>query len=86
MSDQKFRFGLIKRSNEDPVPEDEPVFILRARDHLAVAAIEYYERLSLADGCNDYHQGGMVRVIAAFKEWAAQNPDKMKQPGVTRGL
>lgn len=86
MNDMKFRFGLIKRSNEDPVPDDEPIFILRARDHLAVQALEYYYLISRKDGCTDYHLEGLRQQIALFRDFAEDHKDRMKQPGVTRGL
>ncbi len=86
MSDLKFRFGLIKRSNEEPVPEDEPIFILRGRDHLAVEVLKCYRALSISDGCNDFHMDGLQAQIALFVDFAKDHPERMKQPGVTRGV
>jgi len=86
MSDHKFRFGLIKRSNEDPIPEDEPIFILRARDHLAIRTLQLYEELSVLDGCNSYQMSGLTRVLGAFRAWADEHPGLMKEPGVTQGM
>jgi len=83
--DGKFRFGLIKRSNNDPVPEDEPIFILRARDHLAVPTLLTYLKFSKLDGCNDFHMEGLEQQIALFDDWTRDHKDRMKQPGVTRG-
>ena len=86
MSDCKFRFGLIKRSNEDPIPEDEPVFILRARDRFALSLLLYYRELSITEGANEWHKAGMERVILGFEAWTDAHPGLMKEPGVTRGL
>ncbi len=85
MSDLKFRFGIIKRSNDEAIPEDEPVFILRARDRLAIPTLVTYLKFSELDGCNDHHKETLAEAVAAFEEFADQNPDRMKQPGVTRG-
>ncbi len=83
--DRVFRIGLIKRSNEDPIPEDEPIFILRARDYLAIPALQHYRKLSDADDCTAYHTEGLNAVIANFVRRRRENHDKMKQPGVTEG-
>ena len=83
--DRKFRFALVKRSNGEPIPEDEPIFVLRARDHLAVSLLRQYRVLSEADGCNDFQLDGVDQVIADFLAFAEEHPERMKQPGVTRG-
>lgn len=68
-----------------PIPEDEPLFLLRARDRLALAAIQYYYTLSLADSATDYHIDGVSRAAEAFSRFASEHPERMKQPGITRG-
>jgi len=84
--DLKFRFGLIKISNGEAVPEDEPVFILRARDSLAIDTLQHYSNISNDDHCTDYHLSGMARVIRAFMAFKRDHPERMKQPGITRGI
>jgi hypothetical protein len=85
MQDLKFRFGLIKISNEEPIPEEEPVFILRARDTLAISTLEHYAGMSNDDGCTNDHLRGMGCVIRAFKAFKSNYAERMKQPGCTRG-
>lgn len=36
---------LVKTSNNQPVPEDEPVFILRGRDNLSVPTLIHYHKM-----------------------------------------
>lgn len=75
-----------KRSNGERIPDDEPVFLLRARDHLALATLVDYRRRSLVDGCNDYHFEHLDKDIEAFQRFALEHPERMKQPSVTRGI
>jgi hypothetical protein len=77
---------LVKVSSGEPIPEDEPVFIMRGRDHLALEALRYYRQLSVADNCNDYHFGLLDAQIEKFRAFAREHPEMMKQPSVTRGL
>ena len=86
--DPKFHIDgeqIIKSSNREPLPEDEPVFLLRARDRLALALLQVYRILSAVDGCGDYQMSGIEERVDAFRRFALWNPDRMKQPGVTRG-
>lgn len=76
---------IVKTSSGVPVPEDEPVMFFRARDRHAIATIEAYRSLCAADGCNEYHMAGIENRLQAFREFAAAQPEKMKQPGVTKG-
>ena len=68
-----------------PIPDDEPLILFRARDYLAVPMLEHYFKLAVADGCTDYHLTGIHNRIEAFRRFAAGHPERMKQPGVTRG-
>jgi len=76
---------IVKVSNGQPIPDDEPIFILRARDRLAVAALSHYIELAEGDGCNDYLLDSVREMLGRFQDFAWNNPQKMKQPGVTRG-
>jgi hypothetical protein len=77
---------IIKTSNGEAIPEDEPVMIFRGRDRLALPLIRIYEQLGIIDGCNDYHAELVGKQIAAFEKFAEEHPERMKQPSVTRGL
>ena len=61
---------------KEPIPEDEPVFILRGKDFNALHAIIYYQSL-----CTDESQKNAIdNSIEAFKNFAANNPERMKNP------
>lgn len=76
---------IAKKSNGEPIPEDEPVFILRGRDHLALRLLDFYRNLCYADNCTDYHMDLLNKTIRDFINFGQNNPDKMKQPGITKG-
>lgn len=86
MNDGKYRLGLIKISNEQPIPDDEPIFILRARDWNALDAIMAYADICKNDECNEYHMEGLKEAIGRFIKFKLDHPERMKQPGVTKGL
>ena len=67
---------LINRNTGKPIPDDEPVFVLRAKDPRAMVALTaYYAAI------NDPAHGLAVAArIESFKAFALANPDKMKEP------
>lgn len=77
---------LIKTANGEEVPLDEPVFVIRGRDRLAVQALLHYKQLSQEDGCNDYHFDKLNAEIKRFVDFSRDHPERMKQPSITRGL
>lgn len=76
---------IVKTSTGEVVPDDEPVFLIRGKDRLALPALFEYMRLCERDGCNAYQLSGCAEMIAQFANWRAANADQMKQPGVTKG-
>lgn len=87
--DGKFHINdnrILKTSNGDEIPQDEPLFLLRARDRLALPLLKIHEQLSQVDGCNDYHFNALAHTIEEFSQFIMRHPERMKQPSVTRGL
>ena len=79
------KYQLVKTSNDQPINlEEEPVFIIRGRDNLAVRALLAYREIAEINGCNDYLLDGVDDSIYKFKCFANDHPGRMKQPGVTR--
>ncbi len=76
---------LIKTSNGQEIPEDEPIMLIRARDWLALPIIAYYYAMSLRDSCTDYHLSGVWDRMQAFMQFRKDHPERMKQPGCTQG-
>jgi hypothetical protein len=75
---------LVNLVSLQPIPEDEPLFLLRGRDNHAYDTLMHYLRLN-ADG-DDLHQEGIKQVIRKFIAFATGHPERMKQPGITRDL
>ncbi len=69
-----------------PIPPEEPLMLFRARDRLALRMLRYYRQLAVEDGCTEFHLQGIDNRIAAFTDFVRKYPEKMKQPGITRGL
>ena len=86
--DNKFEIRdnkLVNRSSGEVIPDDEPTFILRARDILALGVLNYYQVRSDRDGCTQYHMQLVEDVIKRFTDFRNNHPERMKQPGSTRG-
>lgn len=66
-----------------PIPDDEPVFLLRARDQHARRALQAYLIFCREYGCQESHLHGVEAAVVAFQRFLRANPDRMKEPGVT---
>ena len=83
--DGRFAMRIVKMSNGVVLPDDEPLFLSRARDHLALPMLRHYRELAVADGCNDWFLDAIDERIAAFEAFTKEHPERMKQPGITKG-
>lgn len=77
---------IVKTGNGVPIPDNEPLILFRGRDRLAIPMLLEYRKLCVADGCNEFQLGQIDELIGKFSDFRANNPDVMKQPGITRGL
>ena len=88
--DSKFHIdencNIVKTSNGEVISRDEPTFIFRARDYLAVPLLIKYRDMCIADGCTQYQLEKLTGMIETFAKFATDHPEEMKQPGITRGL
>lgn len=85
--DDKFHVegdAIIKTPSGEVVPEDEPLFLFRGRDLLALPTLQHYREMCRLDGCNEYQLGAIDSMIAKFRAYA-DDSRRMKQPGMTRG-
>lgn len=83
--DGRFAMRIVKTSNNEILPDDEPLFLMRARDHLAIPTLKAYREKAVADGCNDWFLGLIDERIEIFEAFAREHPERMKQPGITKG-
>jgi hypothetical protein len=69
-----------KVSGEE-IPEDEPLFLLRARDSTALSALNQYLYEAGHAKCKQEHIQGISQMIFKFLEFAGNHPERMKVPG-----
>ncbi len=67
---------LVKRQTEVPVPEDEPLFILRAKDRKALPALSFY--CGILDNIDQ--REAVSKSIEDFRAFQENNPEKMGEP------
>jgi hypothetical protein len=77
--------SIVKTSNGESIPDDEPLILFRARDRNALTMLHNYREICLADGCNEFQMAGIDNRIAAFEKFAMDHAERMKQPGITKG-
>jgi hypothetical protein len=67
---------LVKRDKSIPVPEDEPLFILRAKDRKALPALlAYHMILDRLD-----QKEAVTKCIKDFREFQEKHPELMGEP------
>lgn len=77
---------LVNRQSGVAIPDDEPVFILRAQDKHAAEAIEaYYEILAEAEAgegetITDETLEAVDARVVQFEKFAIKHPSRMKEP------
>jgi hypothetical protein len=74
---------LVKTSNGQPVPDDEPLFVLRARDHAAVPTLLAYIEECRRLGTPADRIDALVDVEREFFRYSVRGA--MKVPGSTHG-
>lgn len=79
----KIKGRIVNRQSGQAIPDDEPIFILRARDVTAVELLKKYGDLVKASGCNTEHRTSVQKRVDQFSKFAADNPDRMKVPDTT---
>lgn len=59
---------------------NEPVFILRGRDALAIQLLSVYSQMCVGNHCNDIHVKLVTLAYLKFENWMLKNPELMKLP------
>ena len=67
---------LVNRQSGEAIPDDEPVFILRARDKHAAKLLGEYQKM-VTD--STHHRAISLRATQ-FSDWALAHPERMKEP------
>lgn len=61
------------------IPEDEPIFILRAQDKFSTETVAAYADIVFDEVSTDFNDG-MDENEKQFREWQSANKDKVKIP------
>ncbi len=70
--------GEIKKIDGTMLPEGEPLFLLRAKDKCAMAALKAYVTECQAQGSPPDQVESVNKQIQNFRDWQNQNPDTVK--------
>lgn len=62
------------------IPDDEPIFIIRAKDRSAPQAIMQYAETSIINGSPSEHAASCRQIAGDFRSWQEENQDVVK-PG-----
>lgn len=62
------------------IPEDEPIFVLRAQDKAASRAIRAWIDAAASLGADKDKVAGVRCTLFAFVEWQTANPTRVKVP------
>jgi len=84
MNDLKYKIeggAIVNRNTGRAIPDDEPVFVLRARDWLSLVTLREYVTLCEEDGCSQAHLQRVRAAIVQFMRWSRQHPELLKRPG-----
>lgn len=79
LQDRKYEFRdgcIMNRASGEVIPIDEPVFVFRARDRIALGVLNFY-RSQVPPG---EHRQAITKRMDDFEEFAEQNPERMKEP------
>lgn len=83
--DRKYKFEdgrFINRVSGEPIPDDEPVIIFRARDRHAVEVLNFYWKMAT----DDHHREAINDRIEEFLAYQQAHPERLKEPGITRHI
>ena len=68
--------NLVNRTSDEVIPDDEPVFIFRARDVHAVSVLVHYWAI-IGD---EKHQKAVYDRVRDFRKFLHDHPERMKEP------
>lgn len=68
--------GIYNRQTKKVIPEEEPIFVLRASDKHAVKVLKYYEKLV----SNGEHTIAIKNRLKDFIGFSKVYPNRMKEP------
>ena len=79
MHERKYKImdgRIVKKSNEVPIPDSEPLFVLRAKDRKALPALLAY--LMILDNLDQ--KAEVTKSINDFRRFQEEHPERMGEP------
>ena len=71
---------IVNRLKNEPIPDDEPLLLLRGRDLLAPEAMDYYLKLREDRGADPIAQSRLREDIEQMRLWQSQHSDRTRMP------
>lgn len=62
------------------LPANEPIFVIRAHDKLALEVLHHYRMLAVNGGASEALVTSVEEAAKAFQRFSTENPDSMKVP------
>lgn len=69
---------LVNKATKEPIPVDEPLFIIRGKDKFAHKALTHYALMVSASG--EQHKDAVLDRSDEFREFAKRNEETIKIP------
>jgi hypothetical protein len=76
------KYGNITIERGD-IPDDEPVFLLRAQDSTMCPTLSAYHSACTRAGSPQQHLDAIERAYTRVADWQEAHPDRVKTPGRT---
>ena len=76
---------IVKSTSGEILQPEEPLFLLRARDLLALPTLFFYLKACEDNHCTAYQTEGVRAAIAKFSQFRNEHTAQMKQPGINLG-
>ncbi len=78
---KKFKIpGPVLDASGQPLPDDEPIMLFRAKDKLLPDLMEYYISLRRQHGQSDANLADLRAYADELAAWQASHPDRLKYP------
>lgn len=78
--DLKYGFVAVEKEPGNPFGDNEPIFIIRGRDALAISVIQQYKIMCELGGSPQEHIDSIEKVVDFFESWQELNEDLTKVP------
>jgi hypothetical protein len=73
---------IVKTRTEEEIPEDEPCFLIRGRDKVAIEVLYRYRTMCRSFGSRAHHLKSIDGMIKEFERYQRLNPKEVRVPGM----